>query len=320
MMTNNVTLVDEINKSDIPKPLLKWVGGKGQILDKVLRRFPSIINDYHEIFLGGGSILMGLLWLQRNGKITINGTLHAYDLNPSLIGFYQNVKDTPEELFKEVEKISSVYLTLEEDGLINRSPKTYEEALTTKESYYYWIRSQFNNETDKTLVISSAYFLFLNKIGFRGMYREGPKGFNIPYGHPKNPVILDKNALIQTSSNIQGVIFTCGSFQKSFENIHKGGGMNHMVYLDPPYASKDEKSFVGYTKDGFGLEQHQDLFNLTNEISVSHNVMMSNADVPLVREHLSEGTYIYEVVSCRRAINSKNPGARTNEVILTNYT
>jgi len=316
---DTVNLVGEIGKSDIPKPLLKWVGGKGQIIDKVLGRFPNTINGYHEVFLGGGSVLMGLLWLQREGKITINGSIHAYDLNPSLIGFYQNVKEKPKELLKAVQKISKEYLKLVEDGNKNRSPETHEEALGSRESYYYWIRSQFNKETDKTLIVSSAYFLFLNKIGFRGMYREGPNGFNIPYGHPKNPVILDEDALKQTSANIQGVTFTCCTFQDSFDKIREGGGQNHMVYLDPPYAPEDGNSFVGYTKSGFPLEQHQELFENTTDISGAHHVMMSNADVPLVKEHLSEDIYTYEVVSCRRAINSKNPGARTNEVILTSY-
>jgi len=321
-MADTVNLVGEIGKSNIPKPLLKWVGGKGQIIDKVLGRFPHTINGYHDVFMGGGSVLMGLLWLQREGKITINGSIHAYDLNPSLIGFYQNVKHKPGELFKAVEEIAKVYVSLGEDGTKNHSPATLEEGQGSRESYYYWIRSQFNKETDKTLVVSSAYFLFLNKTGFRGMYREGPNGFNIPYGHPKNPVILDEDALEQTSANIQDVIFTCCTFQDSFETIREGGGQNHMVYLDPPYAPEDGNSFVGYTKSGFPLEQHQELFVQTMDISGTHHVMMSNADVPLVREHLteSEDAYTYEVVSCRRAINSKNPGARTNEVILTSYT
>jgi DNA adenine methylase len=308
--------VGPVTKSDIPKPLLKWVGGKGQIIDTILARFPKKIINYHEPFLGGGSVLMGMLWLQREGHLTVNGHIYAYDLNPALIGFYQNVKDVPDKLYKAVKKISDVYMACETEGPVNRCPSTLQEAKSSKESYYYWIRQQYNQPKAKTSVISSARFLFLNKTGFRGMYREGPRGFNIPYGHPKNPCILDPEALTQTSSYIQGVTFTHCDFQKVFEGIT---GSDNMIYLDPPYAPESDTSFVGYTKDGFPMDNHLGLFQRINEQSPDNHLMMSNSDVPLVRENLSEDHYTFEVVSCRRAINSKNPGAKTNEVILTTY-
>ena len=76
---------------------------------------------------------------------------------------------------------------------------------------------------------------------------------------------------------------------------------------------------MGYTKDGFDIGQHELLFNLTKQISEKNMIMMSNANVKLIRDNLSPNDYKYEVVSCRRAINSKNPGAKTEEVIITNY-
>jgi hypothetical protein len=76
-------LVKDINhkKITIPKPILKWVGGKTQILDKLIVEFPRNINNYREIFLGGGSVLLTLLSYVKNGIIKIQGNIYAYDLN-----------------------------------------------------------------------------------------------------------------------------------------------------------------------------------------------------------------------------------------------
>ena len=76
------------------KPILKWVGGKTQIIDKILSKFPQKINTYHEIFLGGGSVLIALL---SSDKIKTE-RVFAYDINKSLIGVYRNVQTKPQEL------------------------------------------------------------------------------------------------------------------------------------------------------------------------------------------------------------------------------
>jgi DNA adenine methylase len=148
------------------------------------------------------------------------------------------------------------------------------------------------------------------------MYREGPNGFNIPYGNNKNPKIIDEQELKTVSELIKGVHFIHCDFSKAFENIQ---GENNLLYLDPPYAPENDKSFVGYTKDGFDISQHKTLFELTHTASEKNNIMMSNANVQLVRDNLPDTEYTYEVISCRRAINCKNPGAKTDEVIITNY-
>ena len=313
-----------ITKKDIPKPLLKWVGGKGQIIDKLFHKFPKEIHNYYEMFVGGGSVLTMMLWAKENGYISVTGKVHAYDLNEALIGTYKNIQVNRDELY---EKLLTLKETLEgcpEDGPVNRDPTTPEESISSKESYYYWIRKQYNALTDKSSVEASAHFIFLNKTCFRGMFREGPNGYNVPYGHNKNPSIIDKDALVCFSNLIRDVQFRCCDFSVAFASFENDS--NNFVYLDPPYAPETDSSFVGYTKDGFGLPQHKALFKHTRESSKGNKVMMSNADVPLIRKHLPEAknkdnqdSFIYEVVSCRRAINSKNPGAKTNEVILTNY-
>lgn len=307
--------MDSINKKDIPRPLLKWVGGKGQIIDKLFKNVPNKINNYHEIFVGGGSVLIMILWAREKGYITIEGAINVYDLNRALIGTYINIKEKKDELLEKTNKLENVFNSCELDKG-DRKPQTEEEALKSKESYYYWIREQYNKQEDKLSVLSSAYFIFLNKTGFRGMYREGPNGYNIPYGNYKNPKILDKDELDYISSLISDVNFIHSDFSESLNGIQDEG---NFVYLDPPYAPENDKSFVGYTKDGFGIEQHKLLFNLSKTVSEKNKIMMSNANVQLIRDNLSPEIYNYEVVSCRRAINSKDPGAKTEEVIITNY-
>ena len=313
---SNVYNMNNILKKDIPKPLLKWVGGKGQIIEKLLKKLPKKINNYHEIFVGGGSFLIMVLWAKEKNYITIDGDINVYDLNEALIETYNNIKNNKDKLFESIKQIETEFNSCEIEGDVKRKPINKEDAMTSKESYYYWIRKQYNEEKDKSSIKSSSYFIFLNKTGFRGMYREGPNGFNIPYGNYKNPKIIDKDELDYISELIKNVNFYNSDFSKSFENIQEE---NNFIYLDPPYAPENDKSFVGYTKDGFDIKQHELLFDLTNKISEKNMIMMSNANVQLFRDSLSDKKYKYEVVSCRRAINSKNPGAKTEEVIITNY-
>ena len=262
--TNNIVNMDCISKRDIPRPLLKWVGGKGQIIDKLIKQIPKKINNYHEIFVGGGSFLIMILWAKERGFITIDGDINIYDLNEALIETYNNIKNNKTELFKSIKEIETEFNTCEIEGDVKRKPVNKEDAMTSKESYYYWIRKQYNELKDKSTIKSSSYFIFLNKTGFRGMYREGPNGYNIPYGNNKNPKIIDKNELDYISELIKDVNFHNSDFSKSFENIQ---GENNFIYLDPPYAPENDKSFVGYTKDGFDITQHELLFNLTKKIS-----------------------------------------------------
>jgi len=308
--------MDKISKKDIPRPLLKWVGGKGQIIDKLIKQIPKKMNNYHEIFVGGGSFLIMVLWAKEKEYITIDGDIHIYDLNNALIETYKNIKNNKDKLFKKIKQIESEFNSCEIEGDVKRKPVNKEDGLSSKESYYYWIRKEYNDLKDKSTIESSAYFIFLNKTGFRGMYREGPNGYNIPYGNYKNPKIIDKDELYYISDLIKDVNFHISDFSKSLENVK---GEDNFIYFDPPYAPENDKSFVGYTKDGFDIKQHELLFNLTKKISEKNMIMMSNANVKLIRDNLSPDYYKYEVVCCRRAINSKNPGAKTEEVIITNY-
>jgi len=310
------------------KPILKWIGGKTQIIDKIINNFPKEINNYREIFLGGGSVLLSFLSYIKNGNIKINGDIYAYDINEPLIYMYKNIQQRHNELFNYLENIILEFNKCNNEE-INRTPENLEEAMKNKENYYYWIRNIYNklSNDERNDIIGSSMFIFLNKTCFRGIFRMGPNGFNVPYGNYKNPEIINKNHLEEIHHLIQNVKFECCDFSSSLNKIDE----NDFIYLDPPYAPEISTSFVGYTKSGFTLEQHKNLFELIHKLSNENKkIMLSNADVKLVRDYFDDNDNdnknenkndkykIIEIV-CKRTINSKNPNAKANEVIIMNY-
>lgn len=298
----------------ITKPFLKWVGGKTQIINTILEQIPTVINDYHELFLGGGSVLLGVLSLLKDEKIIIKGDIFAYDINYNLISLYKNIQTNHNKLYEMVIEYRDEYdKYIGKD--INRKPiEKPDKNTSSKESYYYWLRKEFNN-SEKGSINNSALFLFINKLCFRGMYREGKNGYNVPYGHyKKTPSIITKDDITYISELIKNVKFIHSDFIDSFKNI-KSDEQNDFVYLDPPYAPENDKSFVGYDKNGFKAEKHQQLFSLTKQLKCK--LMMSNSNVDIVRNNFNE--YNIKEIICRRAINSKHPESKTTEVIITNY-
>ncbi|ADO67381.1 putative DNA N6-adenine methyltransferase [Cafeteria roenbergensis virus] len=157
-------------------------------------------------------------------------------------------------------------------------------------------------------------FIFLNKTCFRGVFRVGLNGFNVPYGHYNNPEIINKEHLDEIHSLIQNVIFKCSDFNTSLNTVEP----DDYVYLDPPYAPETDTSFVGYTKNGFNINNHNDLFKLIHKLTrTNKKMMLSNADASLVRTNFINEKYNILSILCKRTINSKNPKAK--EVIIKNY-
>ena len=286
----------------IPKPILKWVGGKTQIIDKLIQEFPSEINNYYEIFLGGGSVLLALLTYIKNGIINIQGNIYAYDVNEPLIYMYKNIQSNHNDLYNELQKIiiefNSCKNEIDDNDDINRKPLTIEEAKKNKENYYYWIRFLYNNLNDKKTIIGSAMFIFLNKTCFRGVFRIGPNGFNVPYGHYKNPEIINKNHLDIINDLIQNVIFECIDFNISL--ISDNYQINDFIYLDPPYAPEKTTSFVKYTENGFDINNHNKLFTLIHKLTEKNiKIILNNSDVSLVRDNFTNDIYNITSILCK---------------------
>ena len=276
------------------KPILKWVGGKQQIIDTLFAKFPTKLNNFRDIFVGGGSVLIRMLEEIKNRKTTLDGNIYAYDLNESLIYFYQNVQKNPDEVYENISMI------LEEFENSN------------KEDFYYQKRTEYNSIKDKSSIYYSSLFLFLNKTCFRGMYRTGPNGFNVPYGNYKK-VIVKKDHLKELSILIQNVIFRCMDFEASMSEVQPGD----FLYLDPPYYKENKTSFTSYNRCDFNEDDNIRLVNVVENIY--ERIALSNSDTAFIRENFTSKRYSLFDIVCRRAINSKNPGLKTKELLITNY-
>lgn len=307
-----------------PKPLLKWVGGKTQILEILLSSMPREMNNYREPFVGGGSVLLAVLERVSRGDIRVHGTLFAYDINEPLISLYKNIQNHWEALYDQVHQLVAAFGECVEDNThLNRKPTTLEEATACKENYYYWIRSEYNrlSAEEKTSILGSAMFLFLNKTCWRGVFRMGPNGFNVPYGNYRHPQIIERDHVQEIHRLLQPVVFACCSFEDAMVTCEP----NDFVYLDPPYVPKTRTSFVDYNAGGFSKENHEALFNLVHHYSrgdastMGVKCAMSNARVPMVLNAFAAAPYRLQTLRCRRAIHSTNPESTTEEVLIHNY-
>jgi len=262
--------------------------------------------------------MIAILEKLNKGDIAINGNIIVNDLNAGLINFYKSIQNNPVELFEEINKLLAEYAkcTIVDNNsvIINRKADTQAEAVKCTENYYYWKRQRFNT-IDKTSLEYCALFWFINKTCFRGMYREGPNGYNVPFGHYKTPPSIDKKSVISISNLIKNVIFV----NKNYTDFIKDYTVtpSDFIYYDPPYAPENSNSFVGYNKEGFTLENHKELF--TSIKTTPARFLMSNAKVELVVNKFNNPEYTIAEIECKRHINAKNPGSKTMEVLITNY-
>lgn len=296
------------------KPILKWVGGKRLQLPALLERFPKKdIETFHDIFVGGGSVLLAVLSRPSPPQVVC-----AYDSNETLIHLYQNVQRDFQAVFDETHRLAKALHQIPiTNNLVNRDPCDEQDAVrSSRESFYYWIRKQYNamSQAERNSVRGSALFLFLNKTCFRGLYRVGPNGFNVPYGNYKKVDIIEHDHLRAFSALIQNVSFRCMDFRDSIRQVKPGDFM----YLDPPYAPVSETSFVQYTKDGFSQKDHECLFQtIKDSVATGVCFLMSNSDAPMVLKAFLAPEFETEQIVCKRAIHSKKPDAVANEVMIT---
>ena len=270
-------------------PVIKWVGGKRQLLPKLMKYKPQNFKKYFEPFLGGGAMLFSLA----PEKAVIN------DNNLELINMYNVIKTSPEKLVACLE----------------------EHQENNSKEYYLHIRGLDRDGTIETMndVQKAARLIYMLKVDFNGLYRVNKKGqFNVPYGRYKNPKIADASRIYAISSyfNNNDISILGGDFEKAVECASRGD----LVYFDPPYIPLNETSnFTSYTKEGFGLVEQKRLRNLFFNLSDKGvYVMLSNSDTELTRD-LYAGAIIHSV-SANRAINSNaQKRGKVGEVIITNY-
>ena len=244
------------------KPFVKWVGGKGQLIEQLEALLPADFAErknvtYIEPFVGGGAMLFYMLQTYPNIKSAV-----INDINPDLTLCYQVVRDNPKELIKSLNAIQSEYHTLQ----------TEEE----RKIFFLQQRDIFNskslNEIDNTTL-----FIFLNRTCFNGLYRVNKAGkFNVPFGKYTTPTICDAPTIYADSKLLQRVEIMTGDFEQTFVKIEE----NTFFYFDPPYRPiSSTSSFNDYTKEDFNDNAQIRLKLFCDRLDENGiNFMLSNSD------------------------------------------
>lgn len=259
------------------RPLLKWAGGKGQLLPALTERLPLRFRRYHEPFVGGGAFFFNL-W--NHGRLASGAVLS--DLNPELVACYEVVRDHVEELIAYLGELR---------------PRFDDKV------FFYAIRAWDRDPgfADRPKVERAARTIFLNRTCYNGLYRLNNRGqFNAPFGYYKKPLILDPENLREVSRALQQVELHVDDFTGVLGRAEP----DDFIYFDPPYVpTSATSSFTAYTGQGFNEAQQRRLaqvfFELANRGCF---VMLSNSYTGLARA-LYSGQPHHESILASRKIN-----------------
>jgi DNA adenine methylase len=277
------------NRNVLPRPFLKWVGGKRQLLPELLERIDEAgeFGRYHEPFIGGGALFFEMY------RLGILGRKKAYlsDNNPRLIETYEVVRDDTDELIRLLKQHKA----------------------KNDHDYYYEVRAN----VPKNKTARAARIIYMNKTCYNGLYRENRKGlFNTPYGRYKNPQICDEENLHACAEALRRTRIDA----RHFDTVTKAAKEGDLVYFDPPYHPVSETaSFTSYAKDGFGEDAQLLLHRVYRELDTNDvKALLSNSYTLFVR-NLYQGFTIDEV-SATRAINSRaDRRGNVSEVLIRNF-
>lgn len=293
------------------KPFVKWVGGKGQLLPSIRRKYPAglgrTITRYCEPFVGGGAVFFDILSHYRLDEILIN------DINADLVNAYTQIQNNVDDLIAELQVLQNLFWPLENN---ERKTLYYEKrdifnALT--------IGSSISNTLEKAVL-----FIFLNKTCFNGLFRVNRRGgFNVPMGAYKMPLICDTENLQSINKLLHNVTFTCGSYKDCLPFANK----KTFVYIDPPYRPLTETSnFTAYAESPFGDKEQRELSQFVDNLhTIGAKVVASNSDPKNSDSHDNFFDELYKSysiarVSAKRMINCNgNSRGNVSELLITNF-
>jgi len=266
--------------------LIKWAGGKKQLLSQFEKHFPDKVERYFEPFVGGGAVAWHIIKKYNPREVYLS------DINEKLINVYLQIKNNVGLLIKELEKFRKLH---------------------NKENYYK-IREQ--NPESLTSLTSAARFIYLNKTCFNGLYRVNSKGkFNVPLGSYKNPSIYSEIELREISQLLKNVHIEV----KQFSDIKHEVKEADFIYFDPPYYPIKKTSFTKYARGDFLEKEQIKLKELFEElVKRGAKVMLSNSDSKFIKNLYKD--YNVAFVQANRMINcdATKRGA-IREVVITNY-
>lgn len=292
-----------------PKPFVKWAGGKGNLLKTLELQLPEDFDrqinvTYIDPFVGGGAMLFHMLNNHSNiTRAVIN------DVNKDLIRCYTLIKENPQFLIRELQRIEKCYYALHSDE--------------AKKEYYLATRDYYNEicteENER-----AAYFIFLNHTCFNGLYRVNSKGhFNVPFGRYKKPKICNEEVIMANHESLSKVDIYNADYSSVI--THLGRGYN-FVYLDPPYRSLlGSSNFKEYSSGGFGDDEQVELKLFCDRLTARGcQLMLSNSDSMNVDgtsffEELYNG-YFFGRILAPRYINAFAVKRQSqSEVLIKNY-
>lgn len=256
--SKNMNSFDNIS----PKPFVKWVGGKTQLLPEIEERLSDALSSegektYVEPFVGGGAALFYLLNKYKNIK---NAVIN--DINPRLMVTYTVIKNNPIELISILRELQNQYLPLSHEA---------------RTEMYLKQRDRFNLAKLSDIEIA-ALFIFLNRTCFNGLYRENKQGkFNVPHGRYEHPLICDEQTILCDSKILQRVKIHCGDFSEMQAYANRGT----IFYFDPPYKPlSDTSSFNSYVKQAFDDDEQARLRDFVDQVARAGCLfVLSNSDV-----------------------------------------
>lgn len=269
-------------------PMLKWVGGKRQLLSEIVPMIDDKCSTYVEPFIGGGAVLFSM----QPKKAIIN------DYNHELINVYKTVRDNLDELLELLK---------------------HHEANNSSD-YYYEIRALDREAGFKKMseVEKAARIIYLNKTCYNGLYRVNSSGqFNSPYGRYKKPNIVNEAVLRAISNyfNNNDITILNGDYREAIKNLDR----DSFIYLDPPYMPiSTSSSFTGYTEGGFGYSSQIQLKEECDKLTRQGiRFVQSNSDCEVIRELYKD--YKIKTVKAKRSINSVAvKRGEINEVLIYN--
>jgi DNA adenine methylase len=277
-----------MKKNQLVAPVVKWVGGKRQLLPEIEKYIPNKISTYYEPFLGGGAVFFHL---QRR-KAVVN------DINEELINLYKVIKDNVDELIEELQKHENTSDYFYDIRELDRDKERYDEL---------------------TDIERASRIHYLNKTCFNGLFRVNQQGeFNAPFGKYKNPDFVNAITLKAVSNyfNKADITFRCGDFEEAVKGIRRGS----FVYFDPPYDPvSDSSNFTGYDKGGFDRNEQIRLKKLCDKLNDRGvKFLLSNSATNFIKELYKD--YRIEIVKAKRSINSKGDmRGEVDEVLVRNY-
>jgi len=277
-----------MKKNNAVAPLLKWAGGKRQLLPEIEKHMPNRFSTYYEPFMGGGAVCF---YLQANQAV-IN------DSNVELVNLYNVVKNKPDELIEELQQHQNTA------------------------EYFYHIRSW---DRDKEIyqgltdVVRASRLIFLNRTCYNGLFRVNRAGqFNVPFGRYKNPNIINETTIRAIhhyfSKNAIQILNT--DFAQALTSVTQ----NDFVYFDPPYDPLSQSaSFTSYTHGGFDRKEQERLKHVCDELNEKGvRFLLSNSATDFIQNLYSD--YEVQLINAKRAINSKADGRGVvSEVLVKNY-